>query len=750
MISSGRLLPAGPSIQMNQASAELELRSGSQIGRRLPVGDRFLLGSDSRCTLRIEDDTLGTQCLCIEKHDQTYVLKDLSESTGRRLRVPGAVRAMVPTPPCPQVNGLPLLGEQALKDGDRLVVGSLEVVFHHNGPTQEITDTSLVLTSVKAKLLHTTKTRTGSEWGVLKAPNDAALTTSDRERLALKAVMRITSDEENVQALLERVSDALQATMDLDRTVCVRHERLGDRYVPAVVRRGPDDPPGAKVGIPRSVLERCIKEDGGTLVRIPVQPAEGGTQAGSSAPNAGDSDILPSRSAAIVPLASRGRPLGAIYVDRSPAHPPPNEADLKLFTLVGRQVGLALERTQLLDEANRKAADLVNTTRELERSSTRVEAERAWLRAVIEGIDSGLIFLDPRGRVALLNSTATALLRDKLGVEDPDDAAALGNWTFATLSREVLDSSDARIHKELVIEAEDEDVVLEVRGAPVVGSGGPEGVALLVRDVSDERFRDARLRQSEKLSAIGEMMAGVAHELNNPLAAISGFVELLDEDLGQARAQLEDHAAVAGAQEIVVRAGDDVRAIGQEATRCLKVVRNLLGLARRREPERRAVDLNEVVTAIAGVLRPEARRRGVKLEANLATGLPGVLGDGHELQQVVYNLIMNAVYAARDANAENAGTVVVTTAARDENGVAVSVTDNGAGIEPGIIKRIFSPFFTTKPEDQGTGLGLPIAMRIAKAHNGQIVCSSELGSGTTFSLELPVLSSQQPGDDDGP
>ncbi len=759
--------------------AELEFKTGPHAGRRVTVRERLVVDSDGEVSSGFDDDAVGHRKMLIERRGTGFRVRDAATLSGtRRIRVPGAMRGMLPTPPPLLLNGAELKREAALKNGDQLQVGEVLGVFHIQTSSgsgsgsgrvrvEAAKTTAFLSKNVKVRKAGVVERRFPVEKDADAGGLDAV--ALNKERYLLHELMRLASDEEDPQRILELMTDAVRSTLIVDRTVVVLLARLGDRLTPAVVRRGALDPAGARIGVPRAVLEKCVREGVSTLVQTPPGPDDadisdselevpkGASSSDSQIGIGSDSQIgassdtsigIPGRSLAVVPLSSRGRTLGAIYVDRDPERPPLDENDLRLLATTGKQVGMALERTRLLKEARGRAADLVNTSRELERRSAELEAERAWLRAVIEGIDTGLILLDPRGRPALSNATAAKLL-ERLGISDPTEAPALGQLVFADVARTILRDADARCNEEVAIEGAEEDQILEVRGSPVHGSTGPEGVALLVRDITDERFRDARLRQSEKLSAIGEMMAGVAHELNNPLAAINGFAELLGRTIDQLGSVLDsgagsplDAEAADQVREVFAAVVKDAKSISQESIRCHKVVRNLLGLARRRDPERTEVNPNDVVTAITSILSPEARRRGIRLDVELEENMVTVLADGHELQQVLYNLVMNAIHAAGAVSTEDGqqGRVKVTSTC-DGDTTAVLVADNGPGIEEKVRRRIFQPFFTTKPEGQGTGLGLPIAHRIVKAHGGQLLCDSEVGVGTRFTVQLPVLRS---------
>ena len=238
-----------------------------------------------------------------------------------------------------------------------------------------------------------------------------------------------------------------------------------------------------------------------------------------------------------------------------------------------------------------------------------------------------------------------------------------------------------------------------------------------LEQIVDERTQ--RLLQSEKIATMGSLLAGVAHELNNPLAVVMGQAHLL-------RSRATDPSLVQRADKIT--AGAD---------RCARIVRNFLALARQRPPERTEVRVNRVVQEAVELLGYELRTDNVEVALELAEDLPVVWADGHQLHQVVVNLVANAHQAMRHMDADRR--ITIRTRLERER-LLLEVIDTGPGIPAEIQTRIFEPFFTTKPQGEGTGLGLSLCKRMVEEHEGTITADSEVGRGTTFRIELPVVS----------
>lgn len=233
------------------------------------------------------------------------------------------------------------------------------------------------------------------------------------------------------------------------------------------------------------------------------------------------------------------------------------------------------------------------------------------------------------------------------------------------------------------------------------------------------KLRDTRERllQSEKLSAIGEFVAGVAHELNNPLTVLIGYADLLRR------------SSLPPSQR------DDVAQIAESAERCHRIVQNLLSFARQRPPERNPIRLDEVIEGSVRYLQYELRTSSVAVTLELDPALPAVVGDVHQLQQVFFNLINNARQAIEGTG--RPGRIRIATRSENER-VHVTVTDDGPGIRLDALHRIFDPFFTTKPAGKGTGLGLSVSYGFIREHGGEIRASNGPKGGAVFDIDLPA------------
>ena len=243
------------------------------------------------------------------------------------------------------------------------------------------------------------------------------------------------------------------------------------------------------------------------------------------------------------------------------------------------------------------------------------------------------------------------------------------------------------------------------------------GLVIGVRNLTEERKVAEHLGRTEKLAAIGELVAGVAHELNNPLTGISTFAQLLLED------------------ELPAEQKESVVLIKREADRAITVIRDLLLFARKTDARDVPVDINTIVQHTVRLRALASRSSGIQVHMHLDPHSPKVRGDEQKLQQVVLNLLVNAEAALQKSEPRH---LTVTTQRKGES-VIVIIADTGHGMSAAIRQRVFEPFFTTKPPGEGTGLGLSVSYGIIQAHKGTISVESTPDVGTTFTISLPLV-----------
>src|SRR5436309_2451671 len=264
----------------------------------------------------------------------------------------------------------------------------------------------------------------------------------------------------------------------------------------------------------------------------------------------------------------------------------------------------------------------------------------------------------------------------------------------------------------------------------VAGSTTPqrdEDVLSVLRDVTDQKMLQEQLIQSEKMSAIGQLVSGVAHELNNPLAGISAFAQLL---LTEKRFPPDQRTAA--------------EMIYAEARRASRIVQNLLTFARQHKPERTPTGVNQVLDDTLELRGYELRVRGIEVTRDYDEQIPETMADAHQLQQVFLNLVTNAEQAMEKSPRESQRLIVRTR--RTGAVIRIDVEDTGPGIPPNLLERIFNPFFTTKPTGSGTGLGLSISLGIVREHEGRIWAENAPQGGARFIVEVPIITRRASGE----
>ena len=358
----------------------------------------------------------------------------------------------------------------------------------------------------------------------------------------------------------------------------------------------------------------------------------------------------------------------------------------------------------------------------LERVAAQREAARTHIASLAESLSDGIVLVDAGLRVTSLNSAArthvAALTAARLV-----EGATLASTPLAALAQEALASGRPTSLRDLPANpASSERRYLVAMAAPLAGS--PEGSAAVVilRDVTEERLMQERLLQSEKMVSVGQLVSGVAHELNNPLTGIMGFAQLLL------------------ARELDERTQRDVETIHTEAERASKIVQNLLSFARRKRAEKEMANVNTLLERVLELRSYDLRVKNIEVVLDLDPNLPETMVDADQIQQVFLNVIINAEQAMLAAAGR--GTLTVRSR-RDGDTLRLGLQDDGPGMEPQLVRRIFDPFFTTKDTGEGTGLGLTISYSIIDEHGGRIWAESQPGRGTTFFLELPIVQGRE-------
>ncbi|MEK6679872.1 MAG: ATP-binding protein [Nitrospirota bacterium] len=383
----------------------------------------------------------------------------------------------------------------------------------------------------------------------------------------------------------------------------------------------------------------------------------------------------------------------------------------------------ANEELRILNEdLDKKTKELLDVNKRLKTEEETASLTRNELQSIFDGIQDNIIFFDldyniikantaffnkfPFDKKDLSTKKCYQLLQKR---DTPCEVCAVRDTynTKTTNFREERGTSEKIIQK---------------FAFPVKNSSGIlTGVVEHIKDVTDQRMIEQQLIQAEKLTSLGEMLSGVAHELNNPLTGIIGFSELILE------------------KEPLPDIKNSISKINKEALRCKKIVQNLLTFARRHAPEREYININDIIHMALELREYDLNVNNIKVVTSLDLNLPMTMADSFQIQQVFLNIINNAQHAMIEH--EGKGMLTISTSFKNDI-ITIRLSDTGPGIAPENLSRIFDPFFTTKGVGKGTGLGLSISYGIIKEHGGRISVASKLEEGAAFTIELPVIQAE--------
>jgi len=391
-----------------------------------------------------------------------------------------------------------------------------------------------------------------------------------------------------------------------------------------------------------------------------------------------------------------------------------------LICLMGRRDGLFSEADLRLLEAmaSKSEAGIENA-----RLYHAMEQSELRYRTLFEGASDSIFLIDAHsGHIIDANPQAERLTgyprQELIGRLVTDLTPPRHPDIFQTALEQIDESEEIVVEEAQVLRKDGQTVPVEAMARIIVLDEKPVYLAT-VRDIARRKELEQQLLQVEKLSALGQLVSGVAHELNNPLTSIMGYAQL----------------ALESDQDPQTRS--DLERILEEADRSARIVKNLLTFARQHRPEKRLVSVNQVIESVLNLRAYQLRVDNIVVTTDLDEHLPPILLDSYQIQQVLFNIITNAHQAM--VSHRGAGHLhVASQLARNGDVLWIIIRDDGPGIAPEIINHIFDPFFTTKDVGEGTGLGLSICFGIMKEHGGDIWVESEVGQGSTFFLELPV------------
>jgi len=373
-------------------------------------------------------------------------------------------------------------------------------------------------------------------------------------------------------------------------------------------------------------------------------------------------------------------------------------------------------------------AEVKQKIHELEGANLGLRSKSNELQAVFDSIIDGVVVYDCNGLVQHRNHVCPTFFpqetlsgRSCRDIFHPDVNDSHKHCPVERALR------GERVETSMIIAREGQKTrYIDATATPIEGAQGEKNRALVFfRDVTEKRVQELQLLQAEKMSSIGVLAAGVAHEINNPLSSVAGYAEALlrrfrDEEAINANPLLEEFPKYL---EVIIR----------ESYRCKGIIDCLLSFSRKSDGSICKVDINGVLNEVLELIRIKSRYDKVDIVTNLESNLPPVDGDPAGLRQVCMNLLINAHQAIKGS-----GLVEIVTTKENEQMISISIRDNGCGIRKDAIDQIWDPFFSTKEVGQGIGLGLAVTYNIVKRHGGDISVESQTNEGSRFTVRLPI------------
>ena len=425
-----------------------------------------------------------------------------------------------------------------------------------------------------------------------------------------------------------------------------------------------------------------------------------------------DRDVLSEEDLAyFLPLVVKGEVLGLLALGRTLSGDYLSSEDLKVLQMLTSHAALALDNALLYRQAHVRAQEL--------------ERLKNYNENIVQSIKVGVMVLDPDGRVRLWNRSLEATH----GIPGNEAIRKHVDELFPASFLAALEQARGRVEQgaepiasayRVALRSRDGiDRIVNLSVAPLLGEKGHRPTVVLVDDVTEHSELETQLRQSDRLASVGLLAAGVAHEVNTPLAGISSYVQMMQRKMPESDPR----------RPILEK-------IEKQTFRASSIVNNLLNFSRQQASEMQAVDIGAVVDETLALAELPLSKRKVRVETRLDESLPAVWGDPGKLQQVLMNLVLNA----RDSMPDGGDLSI---RAFCQNGeVILEIADTGTGIPKEQIHKIYDPFFTTKGTGKGTGLGLSVTYGIVQEHRGTITVRSESGRGTCFRVALPLAASR--------
>ena len=658
--------------------AELHVLKGKKEGQIFPLGpdDKVVLGRDPNCEVQVISDTVSRFHLMVEGREGRFFLSDLHSGNGT------------------YVNGVKVIHKE-LFTGDSIKAGEAELQFQTRPEEAEIDggpDTTILLTSRPEEMIRRkVDVRTDEPLARADGTDTAANLKLIQSLSTIYRIGNLIHGERDLGRLFSTIMDTILSVVQADRGFLIMMDESPEKLKPVVVRSKKKSDQGLVLTLSKTIVRETMERGQAILCSDTMSDAR--FRRNDSVVNFGIKSVM------CVPLVSQKKILGAIYLDSVKRANVFTEPQFELIVAIGKQAGIAIERT-LLEREN--------------------DTTKRHLESVFKSVPVGIVTLDRGGLV-----TGWSTHNEKLFGFPKGDA--VGKLSLADLLRDgaasphVIGQVEAtdQFEGELVLKARDgREFPATVGVVRLMNSEGTAiGYSCTIQDISRQKELQKQLIRQEKMAAVGLLAAGISHEFNNLLGSMSGFAQLAKRNPKHVD-QLVD---------IVI----------SQTRRAEMITRNLLSFSRPKAEARESANLADVVDSILKLIEKELNQINITVSRDFQA-VPRTVVNVGAIEEVFLNLFINA----RQAIGRN-GRIRVEIYLLGEK-IAIRIADTGRGILRENIEKIFDPFFTTKGfgtngDPHGTGLGLNLVANIVKDHKGEISVRSEVGKGTTFTITLPIV-----------
>ncbi len=645
----------------------IHITQGKKAGQIVPLESEMIIGRDPSCDIVLDDQGISRKHAMLILSDKTVVLEDLQSTNGTFVNSRSVER-------------------KTITEGDNVQIGdsAMELIRQRpsmrskSSPAEFYIDEETTLSFEDSKIIN---------FEGYQVNIKASESLQKMYELLRDISLNLNRDE-----LIRKLYEFCEANFKSDHVIIYLTEENG--LLTPYTNKHEEETSREIQEIGRAISRHVLQNKEGILASHGISD--------SLVIKIGNKNITKVSGLMCVPLTGKRRQCGAVYIDCITGRHTFTEQDLEFLTATAIQMGIALENTSLYREQV-KLAEFTDS--------------------IIESLGAGLLVTDTNQVIKRINTAGRKLLdiEDPVGKRLSEYDCMIG---FEKEINRLQSQKDYRVRGEVEISLREKDLTLGLSVSSQLDFDGRLiGTICIFRDLTEIKKMTEQLRRARHLASLGEMAAGIAHEIRNPLNSIRGFSELLSES--------EDTSSVKEYSQIII----------DESDRLNYIVQEILDFSRQKKFRMNRINLNQLVSNLTKSLKIEAGEKELHLETNCTEDLPQIEGNEEKLKQVIINIAQNGIQAMDQGTGTLTIQTGVSVAEERLPEVIVEITDTGYGIQEKDLKKIFDPFFTKR--DVGTGLGLSICQRVMDGHNGRIEVDSKIGSGTTFRLIFPAASPQK-------